>query len=222
MAEGQTEERAALREAHARVRRRSVLDLARRCDWEQGHSQHVTGLALSIFDQLRSLHGLDAPDRELLQHAGLLHDIGYCISAKGHHKHSHYLIANSELEGFLPWEVQVIAAVARYHRRRGPRADDKELAGLDAHQRHLVEVLAGILRVADGLDRTHFSLVQQVQIDVADGAVQLCLTAVGDVELEVRHSSGKADLLEEVLRRPLRIRTVGGSRSGEAGRNVLP
>ncbi|HWB53640.1 MAG TPA: Ppx/GppA phosphatase family protein, partial [Tepidisphaeraceae bacterium] len=103
-------------------RRRSVIDLGRRCDWHRGHAEHVTQLALQLFDQTRSLHGLSVIERELLEYASLLHDIGWHISGKSHHKHSMYLILNGNLKDFTPEETTIMACIARYHRKSLPRA----------------------------------------------------------------------------------------------------
>ncbi|MGH7178321.1 MAG: HD domain-containing protein, partial [Tepidisphaeraceae bacterium] len=101
-------------------RRRSVLDLARRCDWHKSHSEHVAGLCLRLFDELRPLHRLGTIERELIEYAAMLHDIGWHIGAKGHHKHSMYLIANGNLRNFNDDEVKIIASIARYHRKSEP------------------------------------------------------------------------------------------------------
>ena len=98
-------------------RRRSVLDLARRCDWHQAHSEHVARLCLELFDQLRPLHGLGTEDRELIEYGALLHDIGWHIAREGHHKHSQYLILNGDLKNFADEEV----ADHRQHRPLPPQ-----------------------------------------------------------------------------------------------------
>ena len=104
------------------VRRRSAIELAERCDWEADHSQQVARLALALFDQTRSLHGLGDREREWLEYAALLHDVGIHISYERHHRHSYYLIKNGDLRGFEPDEIEVIALVARYHRRADAEA----------------------------------------------------------------------------------------------------
>jgi exopolyphosphatase/guanosine-5'-triphosphate,3'-diphosphate pyrophosphatase len=103
------------------VRRRSTIELAERCNYDATHSQHIARLALALFDQTRSLHGMTDREREWLEFASLLHDIGTLISFVRHHRHSYYLIKNGDLRGFQPDEIEVIALVARYHRRGTPK-----------------------------------------------------------------------------------------------------
>src|ERR1041384_7827678 len=104
------------------VRRRSTLELAERCSYYPEHSNQVVRLALALFDQTRGIHhGLTEREREWLEYAALLHDIGGHISYSGHHKHSYYLIKNGDLRGFHPDEIEVMALVARYHRRGTPK-----------------------------------------------------------------------------------------------------
>ena len=107
--------------AYPDVRRRSVVALAERCEYDGAHARHVAKLALSLFDQTAHRHGLGASARALLEHAALLHDIGHHISYPGHHKHTYYLIKNGDLRGFHPEEIELLANVARYHRRAHPR-----------------------------------------------------------------------------------------------------
>jgi len=187
-------------------RRRSVLALAERCHWTQGHSRQVASLALSLFDQLQPLHKLDATARELLQYAAWIHDIGYLINPKGHHKHSHYLILNGGLAGFDPAEIQILASLARYHRGRVPNMDDPELIGLSKRARRVVDILAGILRVADGFDRTHYSLVHRLDCALNGAIIDISAHAHGDAEQELWFAEKKSDLLAAVLNRKIRIR----------------
>lgn len=186
-------------------RRRSVLALAERCHVDPRHGQQVADLALSLFDQLRPVHALDHRAREWLEYAALLHDCGYHIGAKGHHKHSHYLIVHGDLIGFKPAEVQSIASIARYHRRREPTRNDWELQGLDQSQRHTIKVLSGILRIAEGLDRTHFRMVEGVHVRAGSRRMDLYVLTRGDAELELWFASERATLLQEALKMHVRI-----------------
>ena len=108
-------------ERYPDVRRRSVVELGERCGYWSEHAQQVARLALSIFDQTRSVHGLGDREREWLEYAALLHDVGVHISYDRHHRHSYYLIKNGDLRGFEPQEIEVIALVARYHRQATPK-----------------------------------------------------------------------------------------------------
>src|SRR5690606_1513355 len=102
-------------------RRRSVLDLCRRCEWHRDHSQQVTRLTLRLFDELQHLHSLGPIDRELIEYSALMHDIGWHIGRKKHHKHSAYLIRHGKLRNFTEEEVLIMANIARYHRNARPK-----------------------------------------------------------------------------------------------------
>ncbi len=119
-------------------RRRAVLDFARRHAWDEPHCSQVTALALSLFDQTRALHGLGPAERDLLEWAALLHDVGYAVAQSSHHKHSLYLIRNADLEGFSPRELAVVANVARYHRKALPADHHDDYMALDEAERELV------------------------------------------------------------------------------------
>src|SRR3990170_3973160 len=150
-----------------------VRVFARRCRSNERHCAHVADLALSLFDQLREAYRLPAEARDLLQAATLLHDIGYLINHAKHHKHAYHLIMHGELAGFTAREVELIANVARYHRRALPRRSHENLARLDREDQRLVRQLAGILRVADGLDRTHTQAVSGVRCQVSGRRARL-------------------------------------------------
>ena len=126
------------------VRRRSVIELAERCAWEADHSRQVAALALTMFDFTKRIHGLGDREREWLEYAGLLHDIGNHISYEKHHRHSYYLIKNGDLRGFEPEEIAIIALVTRYHRRATPSKEHEGMGELSGSQRKTVEVLVGV------------------------------------------------------------------------------
>ena len=144
-------------------RRRSVMELARRCHYPETHSHHVARLALSIFHQTRELHGLTNSDSLLLEYATVLHDIGFHISGSRHHRHAHYLISTSDMRGFSQEEIQVVALVARYHRKTAPKKSHPEFGDLSKEAQKKVLKLSAILRIADSLDRTHANLVRAVR-----------------------------------------------------------
>ena len=120
------------------VRRRSAIELAERCHWEADHARQVARMALAMFDQTKALHGLGEREQEWLEYASLLHDIGNHISYERHHRHSHYLIKNGDLRGFEPDEIEVIALVARYHRRGVPKRNHEGYADLSPALRKTV------------------------------------------------------------------------------------
>ena len=184
-------------------RRRGVLDLARKYDWHQKHSEQVTNLCLSLFDQLKSLHGLGASERELIEYASLLHDIGWHISGKSHHKHSLYLITHGGLKDFTEEEIQVMANIARYHRKNPPRKKHALYAGLAGRARRVVDVGAALLRIADGLDRSHASVIRGLHCKIDDKKVRCMIDARTDAELEIWGATRKKDWFEEVFGRKI-------------------
>lgn len=187
-------------------RRRSVLDLARRCDWHRTHSLQVARLCLRLFDELRPLHRLGALERDLIEFGALLHDIGWHIAQKAHHKHAMYLILNGDLTAhFSAEEVAVIANIARYHRKRTPTARHESYAALSRRARRIVDVGAALLRIADGLDRSHSSVVNDLRCRLDRGKVACRLDVRGDVELELWGARRKADWFAEVMGRPIAI-----------------
>ena len=180
-------------------RRRSVLHMARRLQDDLAHAERVTALALALFDKTVELHKLAAPEREWLEYAALLHDVGNHISHSRHHKHSYYLIVNGELMGFEPEEIRVIAAIARFHRKGGPKGSE-ELQALPGAHRPVVTRLAAILRIADGLDRSHFGVVRDLDVARAGDHVTIRIDTAGhDAELELWAARRKADLFEETF-----------------------
>lgn len=190
------------------ISRRSVRLLADLMDDEPEHSAHVARLALSIFDQTQVLHGLDATHREYLEAGALLANVGLFVSHSKHHLHSYYLIRNTErLAGFTDTEIEIIALLARYHRKSAPKPSHAEFAALSSDAQHVVRVLAGILRVAIGLDRSHEGRVRAVRV-VRKGR-GLVLTAVAvegaDLGLELYAAAERRELLESALGVPLAL-----------------
>jgi exopolyphosphatase/guanosine-5'-triphosphate,3'-diphosphate pyrophosphatase len=187
------------------IRRRNIISLARRCQYPETHSQQVAKLALRLFDTTASLHGMGEAEREWLEYAALLHDVGYHINSRQHHKHAYYLITNSDLHGFTADEIETIANVARYHRRALPQNKHAAWKSLPSAQRKTVEKLSALLRIADGLDRSHFSVVRSFRVKL-DKTVTLLLDTISESELEIWAARGRADLFERVFHRPLEFR----------------
>ncbi len=166
------------------IRRRSVVELGERCRWYPEHSEQVARLALSLYDQSRGLHGGGEREREWLEYAALLHDIGGHISYAGHHRHSYYLIRNGGLRGFDPEEIEAIALMARYHRRGRPKKSHAALASLPRPTRRAVRIGAALLRVAESLDRSHGQMVDHVELQPRGDRFCLVVRSRGPVELE--------------------------------------
>ena len=186
------------------LRRRNVLALARRCRAPETHSLHVAALALRLFDQTKRLHNLGEPERDWLEFAAILHDIGYLISERQHHKHTYYLITNTELGGLSSDELLVIANIARYHRRAHPHSKHESFDELTPKLQRSVRILASLLRIADGLDRTHFSVVRTVDVKIG-ATVKIIAHVTGDAELEAWAAKGRADLFERTFRRRVQL-----------------
>jgi len=191
-------------EAYPDVRLRSVVALAERCQYDDAHARHTAELALQLFDATRPRHSLGDSYRSLLEYAALLHDIGHHISYPGHHKHTYYLIKNGDLRGFHPGEIEVLANVARYHRRGHPKRKHVGYGELPKPTRRAVRVLAGLLRVADALDRSHKQPVRTLHATERAGVLRIHAEARGDCELELWGVAGRTSLLEEAL--DLRVR----------------
>jgi exopolyphosphatase/guanosine-5'-triphosphate,3'-diphosphate pyrophosphatase len=183
------------------VSRRSIRVLAERCDDDLNHSAHVATLALQLFDATESLHGLPTDAREYLEAGALLANVGLVISHTKHHLHSYYVIRNSELTGLTDNEIEIIAQIARYHRKSAPKASHTEFGRLSADDQRLVKTLSGILRVAIGLDRSHDGRVRSVMADVRKDRV--VIEALGkrgkEISLELYTANERRDLLEEML-----------------------
>ncbi|MDT0642987.1 Ppx/GppA phosphatase family protein [Zunongwangia sp. F363] len=189
-------------------RRRSVYELLRKCNWLEAHSRHVSNFALQLFDEFKEELKLKESDRELLEYASLMHDIGYYISYRKHHKHALYLIRNSDLLGFKEDEINIMANVARYHRRSVPAKRHKRYKQLNKKLRKRVKKLSALLRVADGLDRSHYQNVQKLEIKNKAEVITLIITTHSDPELEIWGCLRKAKLLEKLTGKKLKIFAV--------------
>ena len=203
------------------VRRRSVLELAERCNYHADHARHIVQLSLALFDQTRALHGLADREREWLEYSALMHDIGSHISFGRHHRHSYYLITNGDLRGFQPEEIEIMALVARYHRRSTPKAEHEEYARLPTNRRRTVRTLAAILRVAENLDRSHSQVISGLVVRARKDAVRLEITASGDAELEMWATGRHVEPFEQVVGRPVKLALSGVSRVVVARRAAL-
>jgi exopolyphosphatase/guanosine-5'-triphosphate,3'-diphosphate pyrophosphatase len=193
------------------VRRRSIVELGERCGYWSEHAQQVARLALSIFDQTRSVHGLGDREREWLEYAALLHDIGVHISYDRHHRHSYYLIKNGDLRGFEPQEIEVIALVARYHRQATPKKSHEGYGDLSGTLRTTVRVLSAIVRLAEGLDRSHAQALAGIDLFPRGDDYLARLRANGDAELELWAAHRHVAPLERELALPIRFEVSGAA-----------
>ncbi len=189
-------------------RKRSIYELLRKTNWMEQHSTHVANLGLQIFDEFQEELSLTENDRELLNYASLMHDIGYYISYSKHHKHALYLIRFSDLRGFSEDEINIMANVARYHRRSTPKKRHFRYKKLDKPLKKRVMKLSAILRVADGLDRSHYQNVTKLEIKNGKKKVKFVLTTQSDPELEIWGAERKSNLFEKVTGKELEIYAV--------------
>lgn len=198
------------------LRRRSILNLARRHGGDVEHGSHVASLALQLFDQTGGLHGLGRAERELLEYAGYVHDLGLQAGYTKHHKHTHYLLTNAELAGFDTEEIHELAVISRYHRKSLPSPEHLEFEVLPKPRRKVVSALAALLRIADGLDRTHRQRVRRVDVHHHADRVILEVQARDDVELELHAVEGKQDLFQKLWNRPIDILVRPVSETGDS------
>ena len=183
------------------IREASVRHLAETFHYEKDHAQHVMKLAVQIFDQTKALHKLGTREREFLEAAAILHEIGLYLSHAQHHRHSYYLIRNSELLGFTENEKEIIANVARYHRKSHPKPKHYSFMMLTPEDQSVVKKLASILRIADGLDRSHAARVQRVTCLKDKGilTIKLFHKPAAQLSLEEWGAETKKNLFEETF-----------------------
>jgi exopolyphosphatase/guanosine-5'-triphosphate,3'-diphosphate pyrophosphatase len=192
------------------LRRRSVLHLAESMDDDVDHSMRAAGFALDLFDATSLLHGLGDDSRELLEAGALLANVGLSISHSEHHKHSYYVIRHSDrLSGFTDHEIELIAQIARYHRKSAPKPKHPEFARLWPEDQERVRILAGLLRVAIALDRSHKGRVERIVVSAKQDAEEVVIAVQQrdgfDADLEVQTAEDRKGLLEDVLGRRVRF-----------------
>lgn len=179
--------------------RESVIAFGQSCQMDDVHSRQVATLSLSLFDQLAASFGLKKRERVILETAAILHDIGYYISYHSHHKHSCHLIRHADLFGITPREREMAAVIARYHRKSLPKKKHDEFQRLTLKEQQTVSKLAGILRLADGLDRRRCSAVTGLQCSCDGSLVHLALAGSEDLAVELFGGSAKKDLFEKAF-----------------------
>ena len=188
------------------MRRESVHALFRRYGGNEAHAHQVTRFALAIFDDIAELHNLAPVDRELLEHAAWLHDIGEHVAIDNHDRHTAYLIEHGRLRGFPPEEVVMLASIGRFHRRGTPKPSSYEpMRQLSDDERERVTRLVAILRIADGLDRSHGDAVDVVTAHVRSDRVELEIAGGEDTDLEVWGVRRKRGLFEKVFGLPVTV-----------------
>ena len=176
--------------------RDSILEFARSCRFDELHSTQVARLARKIFASVAKRNHLTVRHKQLLEAGALLHDIGYFISYNRHHKHSYHLIRHANLFGFTPWEREIVANIARYHRKAKPKKSHETFWQLVPEDQSLVRQLGGILRLADGLDRRRNRQVSNIECKLHKDIFELKLFGENDLSVELYGAQSKGDLFE--------------------------
>ncbi len=183
----------------------SATALAEKYHVDLDHARNVADVAVRLFDYLQAEHGLLPRHRVLLRVAGLLHEIGGFVSTRAHHKHSEYLIANSEIFGLNRQEITFVSQIARYHRRSVPRPSHVAYMALPREARVVVNKLAALLRVADALVRGHSRITPDVRFERHGDELIVFLGGAADVLLEERTIESKGDLFEDIYGMKIRL-----------------
>jgi exopolyphosphatase/guanosine-5'-triphosphate,3'-diphosphate pyrophosphatase len=203
-----------LRAFHAKDHQGTVLASCRalgsKYHYDAEHARRVHDFALQLFDDCAALHRLGDEERILLAAASLLHDIGVFVSNSRHHRHSYYLIRESEIVGLTRHERELVGLIARYHRRAHPAREHEEYESLPRGDRLRVSKLAAMLRVADALDREHQSKIARIEVVLGKHVTELrAVPASGDRTLALERWSveQKGGLWREVFGLPIRLQT---------------
>ena len=185
--------------------REFVEEAATRYDPDPEHNKRVTSFAMVLFDGLRPMHGYGYGERGLLQVAARLHDIGKHRAVSGdHHKLSRDMILEFDIPGFTEQDRLACSLIARYHTKALPNPSrHRQFASLDYDRQQIVEWLAGILRVADGLDCSHFGTIDRVKCGIGPGAIHLWLDTAGDCRRQIERARQKGELLVHKAGRPI-------------------
>ena len=191
-----------------REQRIIVEQMARRYGVQVAHARQVADLAHKLFESLEPLHKLPANFGKLLEASAYLHDIGHFVSDTGHHKHSFYLVAHSDMPGFTGKERQMIALLCRYHRKTMPAERHTVFQSIDSEARRAVTLLAPLLRIADNLDRSHEQRVRDMAIQLKNGNVTIALDSKADTDLDVWAAERTGDAFRDAYQMSLSLTRI--------------
>jgi exopolyphosphatase/guanosine-5'-triphosphate,3'-diphosphate pyrophosphatase len=177
----------------------AAINLARKYQADEKHGTHTAALARGIFQGTQAQHRMGERELLLLEVAAIVHDIGNFVAARGHHRHAYYLLVNSEVFGLSGMDLEIVANVARYHRRGGPQSDHPAYASLPRPARLTVNRLSAILRVADALDKGHNQKLQSARFAVEGDELKIEVEGADDLALERMALDQKSGLFEEVF-----------------------
>ncbi|NVN99670.1 MAG: Ppx/GppA family phosphatase [Geobacteraceae bacterium] len=197
-------------ESSPRTWRESVISFAESCHFDRNHALQVAKLSMEIFRSVARPYSLGEKERRILEAAAILHDVGYFINYSSHHKHSYHLIRHGDLFGFTPRERELIANVARYHRKSMPKKKHETYMRLTAPDRLIVSRLGGILRLADGLDRSRTGMVSIAESTFSPSRLTLRFSGNGDLSVEIYGATYKSDLFETAFGLKLLLEPVSG------------
>ncbi len=202
---------AALPVEQENLRHRKAAQLVNKygADWD-GNS-HIAALSLQMFDQLQEIHQLGKLEREILEHAALLHNIGQYVSFKSYHKTSRYIIKKENPRGFTDEEMLLIGHVIRYHRKAYPKSKHGQFRRLSNRQQQTVWVLGGLLRIAIGLDRAKNQQVETVSCSILDKDIEIAVLGDGELAIELWAAMGDREMLSKAINRSIRITVADGT-----------
>jgi len=180
----------------------TIQNISKRYNVLMEHSDHVKNLSLKMFDDLQIKHGLSIKEREWLEAAAMLHDVGFYISPDQHHKHSYYLISHCDMPGFTKDESEIIANIARYHRKSNPTKKHINYWNLTSYKKNVIKILAGILRIAEGIDRRQMGVVKEISTKISSTEVMITLIPKSEQtpDIELWGAERRKELLEDTLK----------------------
>jgi exopolyphosphatase/guanosine-5'-triphosphate,3'-diphosphate pyrophosphatase len=187
------------------AKRNAVVEIARRYSYDEDHSHQVECLAGTLFMELETLHNLGRDDRKLLEYSAILHDIGYCVTSKGHHRHGLQMGMMELMPEFTREEKLIIANLVRYHRKAMPLLEHTAFGILSENDKRRVGLLAPLLRIADALDRSHQQVVQELCCEIQEHGVTVFVGSEEEITIETAAVGRKMDMFRHVYRIDLEI-----------------
>ena len=199
-----------LNSTYQKLRHNTTLSLVKKYSLDINHSKYISKMCLKLFDDLQNLHHLSSQDRELLKVAAYLHDCGFYISHDKHHKHSYYLILNTEMPGFTIQESEIIANISFYHRKSLPKESHNNYMNLSENDKKKIWILGGILRLIEGLDRRQNGIVENYNIKILNNKIELQFHEPTDnnIDIEIWSANRRKEMLEIALQRKIIIEKV--------------
>jgi exopolyphosphatase/guanosine-5'-triphosphate,3'-diphosphate pyrophosphatase len=189
----------------SRDQRHEVEDMCRRFGVSLEHARKVANIASMLFTAMHPLHEMPPSAGKLLEAAAYLHDVGHWVSSTGHHKHSWYVVANSDMPGFTERERLLIAALCRYHRKTLPSPLHNAYQSLSAEEKRLLMLSVPLLRLADNLDRSHEQKIRSLDCRLQDGQVVLQVHSEGDVDLEQWGAERAGEAFQQIYHRQVQV-----------------